>query len=197
MFQVDYDYPSKLKGLVAESWNSAVLDSGASKTVCGQAWLNTYLNSLNESDQSKVSYRNSSSSYRSGDGNKVMATKSVQIPAVIGNQSAMIETDIVHSDIPLLLSRSSMKKANMHLNFEDDTVKAFNQDINLVVTKSGHYVLPLTLPCQLLSKCGADPKLNVTLSAEHTKSKEELAVKLHRQFTHPPAHKFNQLLNSA
>ena len=98
MFQADYDHPSKLKGLVAESWNSAVLDSGASKTVCGQAWLNTYLNSLNESDQSKVNYRNSSSSYRFGDGNQVMATKSVQIPAVIGNQSVMIETDIVHSD---------------------------------------------------------------------------------------------------
>ena len=135
MFQADYDHHSKLRGLVAESWNSAVLNSGASKTVCGQAWLNTYLNSLNESDQSKVSYRNSFSSYRFGVGNKVMVTKSVQIPAVIDNQSVTIETDIVHSDIPLLLSRSSMKKANMHLNFEDDTVKALNQDINLVVTK--------------------------------------------------------------
>ena len=101
------------------------------------------------------------------------------------------------SDIPLLLSRSSMKKANMDLNFEDDTVKAFNQDINLVVTKSGHYVLPLTLPCQLLSRCGADPRFYVTLSGEHTKSKEEIPVKLHRQFAHPPAHKLNQLLNSA
>ena len=195
--QVQVEDINQVEGKVAESWNSAVLDSEASKTVCGQAWLNTYLNSLNESDQSKVSYRNSSSSYRFGDGNKVMATKSVQMPAVIGNQSVMIETDIVQSDIPLLLSRSSKKKANMHLNFEDDTVKAFNQDINLVVTKSGHYVLPLTLPCQLLSRCGADPKLNVTLSAEHTKSKEEIAVKLHRQFAHPPAHKLNQLLNSA
>ena len=140
----------------------------------------------------KVSYRYSSSSYRFGDGNQILA--------VIGNQYVIIETDIVHSDIPLLLSRSSMKKTNMHadamVKFADDMVKAFDQDINLVVTKSGHYVLLLTLCCQLLSICSADPKLNVTLSAERTKSKEEIAVKLHRQFAHPPAYKLNQLLNS-
>ena len=35
-YQSDYDHPNKLKNLVAESWNAAVLDRGASKTVCGQ-----------------------------------------------------------------------------------------------------------------------------------------------------------------
>ena len=37
----------------------------------------------------------------------------------------------------------------------------------------------------------------VTLCAEHTESKEEIVVKLHRQFAHPPAYKLNQLLNFA
>ena len=35
MFQSDYEHPSHLKGLVPEAWNCAVLDSRATKTVCG------------------------------------------------------------------------------------------------------------------------------------------------------------------
>ena len=34
LFQTDFDHPSELKVLLSESWNAAVLDSGASKTVC-------------------------------------------------------------------------------------------------------------------------------------------------------------------
>ena len=33
--QANFDNPNKLKGLPAQSWNAAVLDSSASKTVCG------------------------------------------------------------------------------------------------------------------------------------------------------------------
>ena len=59
----------------------------------------------------------------------------------------MIDTDIVSNVVPLLLSRESMKRANMHLNFQDDTVsRAPGQTINLFVTKSGHYAVPLTVP---------------------------------------------------
>ena len=39
LFQADFDYPNELVGLLSESWNAAVLDSGTSKTVCGPVWL--------------------------------------------------------------------------------------------------------------------------------------------------------------
>ena len=51
--------------------------------------------------------------------------------------------DIIPSNIPLLLSKRSMKRANMKLNFENDTITAFGQPINLIVTKSGHYAIPI------------------------------------------------------
>ena len=35
LFQADFDNPNELKGLLDQSWNTAVLDSDASKTVCG------------------------------------------------------------------------------------------------------------------------------------------------------------------
>ena len=43
LFQSDYDYPGQMQTLVSESWNAALLDSGASKTVCGKIWLKEYL----------------------------------------------------------------------------------------------------------------------------------------------------------
>ena len=44
LFQADFDHPSKLKSLLSEFWNAGVLDSGASKTVCGRAWLDSSWN---------------------------------------------------------------------------------------------------------------------------------------------------------
>ena len=96
-------------------------------TVFGQTWSNCYTDSLNEHDKSEVSYHKASNFYRFGNGKRVCSTKSVKLPAVIGNQP--VTTESVGCDVLLLMSRYSMKKANMHLNFEDNTAHAFNQDI--------------------------------------------------------------------
>ena len=134
------NHPNKLKNLVDESWNAAVLDSGVSKTVCGQSRLDCYIESLNESDKSEVSYNEASNFYHFGNGKRVCSMKSVKLPAVISQQPVNIESDIVDCDVPLLISRFSMKSANMHL--KNDTANAFNQDTNLIVTKNGHYAIP-------------------------------------------------------
>ena len=123
--------------------------------------------------------------------------KSVKLPAVIRQQPVTIESDVVDCDVPLLMSISSMKRANMHLNFENDTANTFNQDINLIVTKSGHYAIPLTVPRQLLHKFERNGSVKIILSAEHSMSNTTTANKLHRQFTHPPPEKLLHLLNSA
>ena len=85
----------------------------------------------------------------------------------------------------------------MHLNFEDDNAHVFNKDIDLIITNSGHYAIPLTIPRQMLQKFERNANVNITLSAEHTKSKTAIANKLHPQFAHPPPEKFIRLLNSA
>ena len=119
------------------------------------------------------------------------------LPAVIDQQPVTIESDVVDCDVPLLMSRSSMKRANMHLNFENDTANAFNQDMHLIVTKSGHYAISLTVPRQLLHEFERNGSVNITLSAEHSTSKTAIANKLHLQFTDLPMEKVLHLLNSA
>jgi len=58
---------------------------------------------------------------------------------------ATICTDVVNCNIPLLMSKCSMKKAKMCLVFANDTVKICGKIIHLKSTSSGHYVLPLSL----------------------------------------------------
>ena len=45
-----------------------------------------------------------------------------QIPATIDQHKINIKTDIIDSDIPLLLSKSGMKKAQIQLNIYNNTI---------------------------------------------------------------------------
>ena len=66
------------------------------------------------------------------------------IPITIGTTKTKMHNDIIPSNIPLLLSKESMKRVNMKLNFKSDTITDFGQPINLIVTKSGHCAIPIT-----------------------------------------------------
>ena len=46
LFETDYDHLTKLRTLVSESRNAAILDSGATYTAAGEPWVNTYIDSL-------------------------------------------------------------------------------------------------------------------------------------------------------
>ena len=88
-----------------------------------------------------------------------------------------IDTDIVDSDVPLLLSRASMKRAAMQIDFKNDTIEVFGQKTDLVVTKSGHYTIPISPYKQLLNNVNINPKTCVTLINSSNKSKEYIASK--------------------
>ena len=89
-----------------------------------------------------------------------------------------MHVNIAPSNIPLLLSKGSLKQENMKLNFENNTIAAFRQPINLIVTKSGHYTIPITN-----NKCTQND-LNITdqqitLTLTNNKSDRDLAIKSH------------------
>ena len=133
----------KLNRLVDECQGFALLDSGCTKTVAGEAWLSGYTENLSDYDKSFIKEQDTNSSFSFGDGRIVKAIKKVTLPCYIDNKRSTIETDIVKCDIPLLLSRKSMKNGRMILNFENDTVVMGGNTIKLNSTKSGHYLLPL------------------------------------------------------
>ena len=73
------------------------------------------------------------------DGLKVKSLKKVTLPCVIAKMNVKIISDVVDADIPLLLSKTAMKRARMTLNFNNDTAEMFGKRIKLLCTTMSPY----------------------------------------------------------
>ena len=142
LFENDYDQPQSIKSLVHETIGCAVLDCGAAKSVCGQYWLNSYLDLLKENDLKQVKYSSSSNTYKFGYGNSIKATKSVKLPIYLGSKKVQLQTDVVEKDIPLLFSRMSMKRGKAQLDTHKDIATILGEKN----TSTNHIYRPLCNP---------------------------------------------------
>ena len=136
---------TKIGQLIEESRQSGIVDTGCSTTVCGQQWLDTYLGSLCDEELSMVREEKSSATFTFGDGVKHRSIKRIVFPCWIGGIRSELSTDVVECSLPLLISRHSMKKGKMVLDFDKDSIRIMNRWIKLIVSSSGHYLLPLYL----------------------------------------------------
>ena len=111
----------------------------------------------------------------------------------------MLNTDVVASDIPLLLSRSSMKKADMRLalDFKNDAAIIFCESIQLIVTMSGHRAIPVCWYNTILTNVTTGAKQTVTLVISDTNKSKHIALKLHKQLAQPSPKRLIKLINSA
>ena len=177
----------------------AVLDSGCTKSVTGEMWLDEYLKTLSEQDRLQVSERSNDATFRFGDGGEVTSSKFVKFSVVIGSQKFSINADVVKNELPLLLSRQSMNRAEVKMNFSDDTVNVGGKDIiKLTCTTSGHYCLPLT---RLLLH-DSSSYCRIVLQAVYLKTmtadeKKRKVAKLHRQFSHASKEKLIRLVKNS
>ena len=144
MLFVAYTNDKRINKLVSECCGHALLDSGCSTTVCGEAWLADYFEGLSDYDKKCLVEKSSNSTFTFGDGARVKSLKKINLPCYISDMRAEIEVDVVPCNIPLLMSKTSMKKAKMCLNFGDDSAVVCGRKIKLTSTESGHYILPLS-----------------------------------------------------
>ena len=91
--------------------------------------------------------------------------------------------------LSLLLSKESVKQANMKLNFENDTITAFGHPINLIVTKREHYAISITNNKHILNDLNTTHQY-ITLTPTNGKSDKDIAI----QFTHPTSNLSNNKL---
>lgn len=198
LFQNDLDQPESLPTLVNETLNCAVLDCGASKTCCGKTWMNIFIESLTEEEREKVQYSSSQSKYKFGDGHSVTAIVTACIPVTIGSSKIMLETDVVEKEIPLLLSKHTMKKFGSILDTRTDTVQMFGENINLRNTSSGHYAMPISSKCNLLNSLEENNSMKMVFMSEiKCPDRITIALKLHRQFAHPTPERLIKLVNQS
>ena len=199
LYQSNLVTPEQYSVFVAESSASAILDSGASATVAGVTWLETYFNGLSEKQQQQVEYSDSSSSFKFGSGKRYHSLYKVKIPAKIGSKKLFISTDVVEAEIPLLLSKDAMKKAGTEINFVKDSVTMYGEELDVQITQSGHYAIPLNDSKRILKDIDRrnDAKVNLVIQSSNKNDKFKIAQKLHAQFAHPPRGKLVKLIERA
>ena len=175
-----------------ETIGFAVIDSGCTTTVCGNIWLRTYLDTLSNRDHRSVTTEDETCDFRFGDGPVYSSTKIVIIPVTFGSEKARLATHVVECDIPLLMSRQSLKKAHCQIDFVYDRVFMFGKEVNVKLSKTGHYCLPLTTNNKkesiqhILFSSPINPGDN---TENHRK-----VTKLHKQFAHPSSKRLKQLI---
>lgn len=139
--------PTDAEIFMTECFGSAIIDTACTRTVCGQEWLDNYNTVLrkNSVKRMKETETHSHRPFKFGDGKVVYSVKRVKIPAKIGNTKCNIETEVVPVNIPLLLSKTSLKRAGTVLDMENDSAVMFNQPVKLDFTSSGHYCVSIAV----------------------------------------------------
>ena len=115
------------------------------------------------------------------------------IPAVIAGKQVTINTDVVNSDIPLLLSRMTMKQTGVKMDLEHDRAEIFGQDVDLNITSFGHYCIRI----DKTEKIPVETVCAVNLDDIGENERYKILPKLHRQFAHPSKRKLVALLKDA
>jgi len=186
----------KMKLFVGETIGCAVIDSGCSKTVAGNKWVQCYMDQLDEKDLNKIEQCLSNQTFKFGQGDALASKGKIKLPAKVGSKSILIETDIVDADIPLLLSKEALKNAGTLLDFNNDQLTMFGEVQTLIATESGHYAIPLTAVHDDLRY--DEQVILLAKSARNIPANPKaIAEKLHRQFCHCSDNRLIQLVQSS
>ena len=177
----------------SEARNSAVLDSGCTASVAGQSWVDCYLQTLDDDQQANIKIQPSNRLFKFGGGESKLSKGKVEIPCEIAGKTVCLTTDIVDSDIPLLLSKPAMKAAKVKLDLENDQAEFWGTTVDLDCTSSGHYCLPLVKQDVAIDEC----LLTVESKNDTYKEKEKVLEKLHKQFAHPTKERLKALMIDA
>ena len=79
------DDEHSIETLFGECISNAIVDTGCSRTVCGELWLQTYIESLSNKEK-QIFCKESKCNFRFGDGKIYQSNKEVHIPAQIGKK---------------------------------------------------------------------------------------------------------------
>lgn len=186
-----------MNDLFGETIGYAIIDSGCTRTVCGNRWLDTYLDTLSVSDRRTVTSKSSSFRFRFGDGKTYVSNRTVNIPVHFGSVSARLDTSIVECNVPLLMSRISLKRAEASLDFSNDEITILGEDVPITISKSGHYCVSLSRSLNCNSRDIQRILFTAPLEPGNTEDNKRKVLKLHKQFAHPPAERLKKLISDS
>ena len=92
----------------------------------------------------KVKHEESSKLFKFGGGEIKKSNETIIFPCEMAGKKVMMRTEVVDSDIPLLLSKQAMKTAKIKLDLENDKAGIWGKEVDLDNTSSGHYCISLS-----------------------------------------------------
>ena len=164
--------------MISELEANAIIDTVCMKTVSGEKWFLNFMKCLDDTALNKVN-----SFLVEKYLNLVMVEKyKAVIPATIGKAEWYIQIKTVNEKILLLLSKSSLKKADTCINTKDEKFQMLGQDINVCMSTNGHYAVEI-LPKNICNFDSIEHCLIFEIDDDKCKKRSKLA-KLHKQFGH-------------
>ena len=186
--------------LVKESLNMAVIDSGCPKTVCGKLWYENFKNTLQDSQEKMLIPEASHAAFRFGDSKPVQALFKVNLPLKFKGKQVYVATEVVPSEVPLLLSKNTMKQAGANIDFRNDKLALFGIEQPLVNTSTGHYAIPVQYCTEEERNEQLADIILLTTGIQDERGEKEnqrIAKKLHCQFNHAAGHRIVKLMKDA
>ena len=148
---------SKSEIFVAEASRSAVINTACTKTVAGEQWFNNFMSNLTEKSMKETEYFPSSTKFKFSDDRQVTAIKCVIFPVVIAGKHCMINAEIVKENIPLLLSKQSLK-CQVVIDMITDKAAIFGNKIDLHLSTSADYCVGTNFTLQILHQMNHQKK---------------------------------------
>lgn len=175
-------------------YGRAILDTACTKTVCGENWLKDFLKFLCKNKLAFQTHIQSNESFIFGNGSELKSKYKAIIPIRLGRNICRIETEVIDSDICLLISKTTLKKFNTNINLANDKITMLEEDINIKLTENGHYCLDLK---NEFYNENTRNDVFIFENAQTENEKIKIILKLHKQFGHPTSDKLNSMLKKS
>eukprot|EP00435_Cladocopium_sp_Y103_P029768 s480_g7.t1 len=151
--------------LLVSSPGYGVLDSGCGKTIIGEETLAGFMQLWSHQGAVLPSKDEEENHFRFGNGQSEVSRYSIKLPVHIAGRAGLIKAAIVKGSAPLLISRAALQTLKASINFGDDSLTIFDEQLRvpLQVNAAGQYVLDLMKPGS--RRCSRDVEVMAATSA--------------------------------
>ena len=187
---------------LAETFSQGIIDTACSKTVCGERWYENFKQKCKDN----VKEEKSDTPFKFGSGKVMRSEKLVYLPVKLGSKCCTVVSEVVRCDIPLLLSKDSLSKADTVIDLKTHNISMFGKKVPVMSTSNGHFAIDVMRSVSNNKQDIGDEKQyvaeSVVLLASHFKDgnredKKKIIQKLHIQFAHASYDKVATLLKNA
>ena len=186
--------------LCVKTLDKAVIDTCCLNTVAGNIWFESYISSLSKNDKCSIQLQKSQNKYKCNDGTVRISKRSATIPIYIGTSRFKLSVDIIDYNIPLILGRATLQRANAEIKNGSKTMLFCGSIIPLIMSSSGCMYVQVG---RLLDATNMETKkalariLSPPVFCPLTSNAKHKAQKLHLQFCHASANHLTELLKCA